>query len=226
MIVYLMAGLGFDKRSFQNLTFPEDTEVFHLDWIDPKHHFEPLSQYAERIFELQVSAEHKKNEIILIGHSFGGVLMQEIAQFSKNIRLVILVSSIKSHKEKPLWMRLLYRFPVYWLLSKFLIRISYPIWSPWYGFKSKVSRKLLWDMVSRFSNKYHRWATRTISYWRPQKGIRNYQLLRIHGTKDFMFPLKNITEAVEKIKGGNHFMVFHEADAVSAVIKKIINTMN
>ena len=219
----MLAGLGFDKRSFQNLTFPEGAEIHHLDWIDPLHHFESVPGYAKRMLELQVLPEHRNKEIIFIGHSFGGVLLQEIALLLEKPKIVLLISSIKSHAEKPVWMRLLYWFPVYWLHSKFFIKITYLIWSPWYGFKTADSRKLFWEMVSRFSNKYHRWATRAISFWRPQKKSKNYAVMCIHGTKDLMFPFKNIVEPKEVIQGGNHFMVYHEAAEISIIIEKYIS---
>lgn len=217
MIIYMLAGLAFDQRSFQNLQISPDAEIFHLDWIDPLPK-EKIADYAGRIIETQIAPEHREREIIFIGHSFGGVLSQEMALQLPKTRLVILISSIKSHSEKPVWMRLLFWLPVYWMIVKSLIRLTAPIWSAWYGYTTPTSRRLLIDMTMRFSNRYHRWATRTISWWRAKPKPEPLRIVSIHGTRDRMFPFRNVTQPKHVVKGGNHFMVYHNAEEVSQLV--------
>ena len=102
-IIYMLAGLGLDPRAFEKLKFHSDT-VYYLDWIEPLPH-EKIAHYAKRLIELQMDSVHQKGPIILIGHSFGGVMMQEIAQQLGDIQKVILISSIHSQKEKPASLR-------------------------------------------------------------------------------------------------------------------------
>jgi pimeloyl-ACP methyl ester carboxylesterase len=222
LTIYLLAGLGFDKRAFQNLQIA-DAVISHLDWMEPLP-YEKIEAYAARMIETQIAAEHRAQEIIFIGHSFGGVLSQEMALQLPKTKLVILISSIKSHREKPFWMRYFYWLPVYWLIAKWMIRLTAPIWSPWYGYKTKTARKLLVDMAMRFSNRYHRWATRTIAWWRAKSKAelesKTLRVVSIHGTKDLMFPFKNIAPIKYPVEGGNHFMCYHEATEVSKLIKQ------
>lgn len=217
----MLAGLGFDQRAFQNLKIT-DAEVYQLDWMDPLP-YEKIEAYAARMIETQITAEHRAKEIVFIGHSFGGVLSQEMALQLPKTKLVLLISSIKSHSEKPFWMRFFYWLPIYWLIAKWIIRLTAPIWSPWYGYKTKTARKLLVEMAMRFSNRYHRWATRTIAWWQAKPRAKTLRIVSIHGTKDLMFPFKNISPIKHPVEGGNHFMCYHEAAEVSQLIQVELN---
>jgi pimeloyl-ACP methyl ester carboxylesterase len=219
MIVYMLAGLGFDSRTFQNLKLDERVEVNHLDWIDPAGPFESIESYAARMLE-QIAPEHRKEELVFIGHSFGAVMSQELARLVEKPRLVIVISSIKSHLEKPFLMKLFFWMPIFWLVSKFLTWLTMPFWAFLFGFKNRESRKLLWQMVKRFSNRYYRWATRTVSWWRPKKPIEGLKIVSIHGSRDLMFPAYLLTEPKKIVKGGNHFMPYHEAEQVSELINE------
>jgi pimeloyl-ACP methyl ester carboxylesterase len=222
MIVYMLAGLGFDKRTFQHLKLDERAEIYHLDWIDPTGPFEPIESYAARMLEQQIAPEHRDKALIFIGHSFGGVMSQELARLVKNPKLVIALSSIKSHGEKPFLMRWFYWIPIFWILSKFLTWLTVSIWGWFYGYKTRESRRLLWQMVSRFSNRYHRWAARTISHWRPKEPITGLKILSIHGSSDLMFPAHLLSEPKKILKGGNHFMAYHEPEPVSEMINEVL----
>ena len=215
-IIYMLAGLGLDPRAFEKLKFHSDT-VYYLDWIEPLPH-EKIAHYAKRLIELQMDSVHQKGPIILIGHSFGGVMMQEIAQQLGDIQKVILISSIHSQKEKPASLRHWGWMPIYWTINKGMIKGSFPLWAKKYGYKTKESRQLFRSMVSRFSNRYHRWATRSIARWRPTPYPKNIPIIRIHGNKDRMFPIKRIAAPDYIVEGGNHFMIWEDAEALSKVL--------
>ena len=73
--VYLLAGLGFDYRIFENLIF-ENCEINYLHWLEPNQD-ESLDDYVRRIAgQVKISDE----QLILIGHSFGGIIVQEISK--------------------------------------------------------------------------------------------------------------------------------------------------
>ena len=92
--IYIISGLGADKRMFQNFSF-EGFEVVHIDWILPLDN-ETLQNYALRISE-NISDENS----ILIGLSFGGILSVEISKIKK-FKKVFLLSSAKTKFEIPL----------------------------------------------------------------------------------------------------------------------------
>jgi surfactin synthase thioesterase subunit len=73
--IYLISGLGADRRVFKKLVFPTDFELIYLDWITPEP-AESLEAYAARLaLNIDTSAP-----FYLIGLSFGGMLATEIAK--------------------------------------------------------------------------------------------------------------------------------------------------
>ncbi|EMO28852.1 hypothetical protein LEP1GSC170_2989 [Leptospira interrogans serovar Bataviae str. HAI135] len=60
-----------------------------------------LSKYSKRL----LSQIDTKNEIILIGVSFGGIVALEISKHI-SVKQIIIISSIKSDSEKPILYRL------------------------------------------------------------------------------------------------------------------------
>ena len=221
MNIYLLAGLGLDKRTFDRLQINASYSLHFLDWVEP-HPRESIASYAQRMLNRQIAEEHRHQPIVFIGHSFGGVMVQEIARLLQQPTLILLLSSIKSHEEKPWWQRKLYRLPFYWLSIKFFIRLSFPFWARRYGYKNKTARKLFLKMISRFSNRYFIWATRTISYWQPKALPKHIQLHHIHGSIDAMFPASRILHPVQLVEGGNHFMPYHQAETISKLINSIL----
>jgi pimeloyl-ACP methyl ester carboxylesterase len=225
MIIYMLAGLGFDKRTFQHLNLDKNFEIHHLDWIEPAFANEPIEAYAARMLDQQILPEHRSAEIIFIGHSFGGVMCQELARLVEKPSLVIIISSIRSHSEKPFLMRWFYWMPVFWLLSSFLTWLTVPLWGWLFGYLSVESRRLLCKMVSRFSSRYLSWAARSISKWKPKKAIEGLRVLSLHGSIDLMFPAHLQAQPKKILKGGNHFMVYHRAGELSALINEELNAL-
>ena len=74
--VYFMPGLAASPAIFENIKLPEDEfEMFFLEWMIPLPE-ETLEQYAKRM------SENVKHEgVVLVGVSFGGILVQEMKQF-------------------------------------------------------------------------------------------------------------------------------------------------
>lgn len=72
--VYCMPGMAASPKIFEFLDLPSPYVIRLLHWIPPKKE-EPLDQYAQRMCE-QIDSENP----ILLGVSFGGVLVQEMAK--------------------------------------------------------------------------------------------------------------------------------------------------
>ena len=97
--VYLMPGLAASSLIFERIELPKDQfEIHLLDWELPLVN-ETLTHYAERISKLVTEPNP-----VLIGVSFGGVLVQEMARFLK-VRKLIIISSVKTNLEVPLRMK-------------------------------------------------------------------------------------------------------------------------
>ena len=78
-----------------NIIFPEDEfEIILLEW------FIPLDKESLEDYALRMTKNIKHENPVLIGVSFGGILVQEIAKLIK-VRKTIIISSVKSNKEFP-----------------------------------------------------------------------------------------------------------------------------
>ena len=97
--VYFMPGMAASSSIFERIELPSATfEVFLLDWVQPEKK-ETLASYAKRMAEKVVH-----ENAVLIGVSFGGILVQEMASYL-NLRKLIIISSVKSKQELPLRMK-------------------------------------------------------------------------------------------------------------------------
>ena len=93
--VYFMPGMAANPAIFDKLELP--TAIFEkhfLDWSVPDKDMS-LEDYA-----LKMSHQIKHEDVVLIGVSFGGILVQEMAKHIK-VEKVIIISSVKSNSELP-----------------------------------------------------------------------------------------------------------------------------
>lgn len=200
--VYFMPGLAASPKIFENIKLPEDRfEMFFLEWILPKSH-EPLKDYAKRI------AKNIKHENpVLIGVSFGGILVQEISHIIK-ARKVIIISSVRCNLEFPRRMRFAkmtkaYRVFPTTLMEKvdWLAKISLG--------NNMITRKLnLYEKyLSVRDKKYLDWAFETVINWDRTEPDEN--VIHIHGDADEVFPSKYVKNYIP-VKGGTHIMIINK----------------
>ena len=94
--IYFMPGLAASPKIFENLAFDLNRYTLHyLNWIAPQTPDEDISSYICRL-----SAQIKEKNPVLIGVSFGGIIVQELANYV-HTKKVIIISSVKHHDELP-----------------------------------------------------------------------------------------------------------------------------
>lgn len=213
--VYLLSGLGLDPSVFQHLDI-KAKKICHLQWLDP-HKKESLSAYAQRMAQGIDTSHHP---IVLIGHSFGGVLMQEISKIVP-AQKIILISSIKTKQEKGagmnFWMRV---FPLHQLVTQKMILNSFKSWGKKHGYSSPEAQEMFLKAAQQHSSYYFRWATSRICEWTPNNI--DTPIVHIHGTQDKTFPHKRLEAPVLLVEGGDHLMVFNQAKEVSQLINQAL----
>ena len=223
MKIYLIPGLGYDHRIFEKMDLNE-FETEYIDWIEPEYG-ENLHGYSTRLFS---GIETDKERIILIGHSLGGMVAQEIAAV-KNIDKIILISSIRSRKELPFHFRIIKPLFIYKLFTKTLTLKSFQFWAKRHGFETKEEKELFKSMVSGQSNTYLKWALKELSTWKVPGVPSNTAIFQIHGAKDKTFPIDLINEPDITIENGDHFMVYKKSDQLTKIlideIKSIENSI-
>jgi pimeloyl-ACP methyl ester carboxylesterase len=219
MKIYAISGLGANEKVFENLILPPNHELVFIPWILPLEN-ESLEDYTFRMAE----NIDKKEDFILLGLSFGGILAQEVARI-KPPKKLLLFSTVKSDQEKPLWIRLnkylkLYKhFPYSWLNES-------PIIDTFSRFMQFLNpkRPSLSEMYTMRNSIYTRWAFEQIAHWDPKDSL-NCELVHFHGRYDFVFPIWNIKGAT-KVYSAGHLAIYVRAKQVSADLKQILSFSN
>ncbi len=209
--LYTLPGLGFDHRIFSRLDL-QGYDIYHLDWMDPLTN-ESIINYAKRFSEKII---HDHQNCILIGHSFGGIIAQEIAAHIP-IKKTILISSIKSEKEKPINFKMAAPLGFHYLFTKKLTLKTFDYWGKHFGYETPDLQALFKKMVSERSDKYLQWALFQLSKWKGVKS-KKINLVHIHGELDKTFPIKLINDPVVRVARGTHMMVYNKPE----VLKKLL----
>ncbi|MEM8900388.1 MAG: hypothetical protein AAGC85_19890 [Bacteroidota bacterium] len=211
--IYAIPGLSTDHRIFDKLNIG-DMEV--LPWLVPDKG-ETISSYAQRL------GTHipEDEEIILLGFSLGGILSQELAVF-KQVKQLILLSTICHKEEKPGWFSILRGIPVYkWVGGRSLRSNTFPRIAPFLGIHDKTFCYLMQDMINDFDPNLRTWAVEQVLYW---EGVVNLPpIYRLHGSRDQIFPANKVKRG-EKIAEGDHFMLYLKAEIISHHIQRALTS--
>lgn len=216
--IYTLPGLGFDERIFSKIDFGK-SRVRHLNWIAPGH-MEGFTDYAKRI---ATSIDNKDERVVLIGHSFGGVMAQEIAQYI-DVQKIILLSSIKSREEMPWYFRVVSPLGLHRLFTGKLISGTFAWWARSHGYRSSEEQSLFTNMIKRQSDSYLHWALKSLSEWDPSS-VPGAKIAHIHGEKDKTFPIHLLTTPYRTVGDGSHFMVYSQAEIVGKMIREEIEVI-
>lgn len=212
--VYLISGLGADKRLFKNILLPNYFEVVFVDWVLPEAK-DTLTTYAQKI----IDQYHITNDSVIIGVSLGGVISVEIAK-KVTPATVILISSIKTDIEAPVYFKLFRNVPVYRIIPDKLMTHLSGLIKPMFGNMTADDLSLFKNMLRDSSPIFMKWAMKAILDWRNDSIPPN--LYHLIGDKDLVFPYKNIKDPTAIIKGGTHIMVFDKADEINKILAEIL----
>lgn len=196
--VYFMPGMAANSTIFEHIQLPEDLfEIHLLNWKIPLQG-ESINEYAFRMTQ-----EVTHDDPVLVGVSFGGILVQEMARIIKT-RKVVVVSSVKHESELPKRMKIAKKTKAYKLLPTGLVN-NVDILAK-YAFGEVVTKRLeLYEKYLSIRDKsYLDWAIENIINWKSQGVLDN--LIHVHGDKDAVFPVGNIKDHIN-IKGGTHIMI-------------------
>lgn len=213
MTAYFIPGMCVNCKVFHKIQLPEGYKKEYIDWDIPEED-ETLGAYTKEM----AKAIDVNEPFILIGYSLGGVIMQEMNRFLKPEKN-ILISSMKSVNEIP---------PLFSFANKIQFAKRFP--KQLYTSNKTITNlftHLVYDMpivdveacVTYTSPTYMKWAIHQITTWKPNVTCSN--LYHIHGTKDQIFPYKQV-ENVYTIEDGDHLMVMKKANEVNRVINEIL----
>lgn len=215
--IYCISGLGGDHRIFDKLEV-QDSEFHFINWLQPATPQETLDQYADRLAD---QIQHK--DVILMGVSFGGMMAIELAK-RVNAKAVILIASIKSKNELPLWMKSCGRLKLDTLLPRRRIRsipgskMLRPLQDYFLGVTNIEEQKIAEEFRENVDPSYLKWSINKILNWKnewiPEK------IYHLHGDNDKLFPISKVSPT-HTIKNGGHFMVMTKCAEISEIICRI-----
>lgn len=211
--VYLMPGMAAKPSIFERIKLPNDQfSVYWLEWLIPEEQ-ESLEHYAKRMIQ-----NIKHPNPVLLGVSFGGVLVQEMSKYMK-VRKLIVVSSVQSRHELPKRMKLAkfvkaYKFVPTGLLSNLDVIKKY-------AHSAAVSKRIdLYKTYLGFNDKrYLDWAIKEMLLWEQEEPIAD--TIYINGDKDAVFT-QSCKENCITIKGGTHIMILTKYKWFNKNLPKLI----
>jgi pimeloyl-ACP methyl ester carboxylesterase len=211
--VYFMPGLAASATIFERIALPEDIFEMHLlEWEIPLSN-ESLAEYAQRITK---NIRHENP--VLIGVSFGGILVQEMAKYI-NARKVIIISSVKSNLEFPRRLKIAKTTKAYKLIPMSLILNLDNLAKFSFGVKMNHRLKLYEKFLSVRDIGYLQWAVEKIVLW--DRTVADERVIHIHGDLDDVFPMRYVNGCIV-IKGGTHIMILSKYRWLNANLPAII----
>lgn len=211
--LYFMPGLAANPSIFDNIDFKDERFVIHkLEWMIPLEE-ESISDYA-----LRMTKKIKHENVVLLGVSFGGILVQEMSKHIK-LRKLIVVSSVKTKHELPNRMKVLrvtkaYKLAPTQLLGNIDLLAKF-------AFGNTITKRIeLYKKYLSVSDKrYLDWAIEQVVNWDQEEVIPG--AIHIHGEKDAVFPHSCLGDCIT-IKGGTHIMIINKYKWFNENLPKII----
>jgi pimeloyl-ACP methyl ester carboxylesterase len=212
--LYLLSGLCADERLFQFLQLAHPNPRV-LQWISPEPQ-ENLVSYATKLIR---QIEPGQEPPILVGLSFGGMVIQEIAK-QIPVKRLILLSSLANTRELPLH----YQIAGFLQMEKWVPLGLFKQWTApanWiFGAHSKQEKRILQAIIQETDIPFLRWSLHQILHWRHQASTEG--VLAIHGDADKILPVPAYPH-LHVVKGGEHLMVMSKAIEVSHLINQYLH---
>lgn len=211
--IYFISGMCYNCCVFDKLKLPKGFKKVYIEWHIPNVN-ESLSEYAHQMAkDIDTS-----KPFILIGYSFGAVIIQEMSKFMTPLKSVI-ISSFKSEEEIPTLFRAA-------KIANIVERVPMRLYSST-EFITNAFNRLVYHMptsevseVMTYTDpRYIKWAIKRITEWKPANKCQH--LYHIHGTMDQIFPYEHIKNAFP-VENGDHLMILKKADIVSSILSGII----
>lgn len=209
-----MPGLAASPTIFERIQLPTDLFEMHLlEWEIPFEQ-ESLQAYAKRMAQ-KVTHEN----VVLVGVSFGGILVQEMKAFLQP-KKVIIISSVKANTEFPRRFKIAKTTKAYKLIPTQLFENVESLMKFSFGSSIIKQRLVLYEKFLAVRNKHYLdWSIEQIINWKRR--YIDSEIVHIHGDADEVFPPKYIKEFIP-VKGGTHIMILTKYKWLNENLPKII----
>lgn len=211
--VYFISGMCYNCTVFDALKLPEGFVRQYIEWHVPRAD-ETLREYALNM----ASKIDTSRPFVLIGYSFGAVVMQEMCRFVKPEKCVV-ISSFKHKDEVPPLFRVVKRVNLLEKIPSEIFEATEFVTEAFNRFVYHTTNEKLSHFMTHTDPVYIRWSVERITEWVPDNCAP--RLFHIHGTEDQIFPFKHIINPLP-VDGGDHLMVWRKADVVSALLCSVL----
>jgi pimeloyl-ACP methyl ester carboxylesterase len=209
---YFISGLAADERVFKYVRLPEGYEVVHLTWITPQKE-ESLCSYALRMAERIDTQE----PFVLVGLSFGGMLVTEIAKRFKPVK-TILIASVPLSTHLPGYFRVAAALRLHRVVPINLVKTA-ALLKRYITNENSEDKKLLWEIIRSSDPVFIRWAMGAILTWKNEE--MPAPVLHIHGTRDEVLPAR-YTKPTHIIPKGGHLFVMTRAQEMNEILQRVL----
>ena len=175
-------------------------ETHYLSW-DLPHKGESLVAYAKRMTHRVM---HKNP--VLIGVSFGGILVQEMAKLME-VRKIVLISSVKSKEELPKKMLFAKYTNIHKLIPTQLVANIELVAK--FAFGDFLQKRIdLYEKYLSVRDPYYiDWSIDQIVNWNQSAPLSN--TVHVHGDLDTVFPVYHLKDYIP-IPKGTHSMIIYK----------------
>lgn len=213
-ITYFIGGIASDERIFRYQLSAIENSVY-LPF--PKHDKQDtMHTYVQKFIPL-IDTSLPFN---LVGMSMGGIMTMELINHYIQPQKVVLISSIKSRTEMPFILKQMKYSNMHKLLPGrgFIGAIQFGSLFKREILKEPSQRKMAISMAKNNEPSFLYWCVNAIVKWNGSDDYRK-DVVHIHGTKDEMFPIRNIKNAIV-IKDGSHQMMLNKYKEVNGILKQ------
>lgn len=204
--------MAADERVFKYIQLPEGFEIVHLTWITPLKE-ESLPSYAARMAERIDTTQ----PFVLVGLSFGGMLVTEIAKRFPPVK-TILISSVPVSKHLPGYFRVAAALRLHKVVPIGLVKTSARL-KRFITREKSEDKKLLWEIIKSSDPAFIRWSMEAVLKWKNEDMPQ--PILHIHGTRDEILPARYTTPTHIIPKAG-HLMIMTQPDEVNQILHKAL----
>lgn len=200
--------MAADERVFKYVRLPEGYEIVHLTWITPEKE-ESLAAYAVRLAERIDTSQ----PFVLIGLSFGGMLVTEIAKRFPPVK-TILIASIPLSAQLPRYFRAAAVLRLHKVVPIGMVKTAARL-KRYISNEKSEDKKLLWEIINSSDPAFIRWSMQAILNWKNEEMPQ--QIMHIHGTSDVVLPAR-YTKPTHIIPKGGHLIVMSSPDDVNRIL--------
>jgi|SRR6185436_11265435 len=210
--IVFIPGLGADERMFSFIDLKDCNKQF-VKWVKPGKD-DNFQKYLLKIKEQIPGGQ----PVILVGVSLGGIIAMELRELIP-VEKTIIISSVKIKAEMPFFFKLVRLARINKIISPPLLKKSALLIKPFITDTSnEKAMQLFKTMLHDTDNDFIKRSIQFVLDWK-RAAYKKENLVHIHGTKDLVFPLKNIHRCDYKIKDGAHDMIMSKPDEINKILR-------